>query len=91
MQQQRYCRKRCFLLDPFIGVIRRATEARIVQLEGSRSLARKQPLLEAVTKRLLVKTLRDGKDLACALVIVKCVDISDGAVMSCSSKSCVLV
>jgi hypothetical protein len=33
--------------------------------------AEEQPLLEAVTRQLLVKTLRAGKDLACALVICK--------------------
>jgi hypothetical protein len=30
---------------------------------------RKQPLLEAVTRQLLVKTLQAGKGSACALVI----------------------
>jgi hypothetical protein len=33
--------------------------------------AEEQPLLEAITRKLLVKTLRAGKDLACALVNCK--------------------
>jgi hypothetical protein len=45
------------------GVIWRTTEARIAQLEGSRhSQSRGKPLLEAVTRKRLVKTLRDAKD-----------------------------
>jgi hypothetical protein len=45
------------------------------QYEGSchseRTWAWKQPLLEAVTSQLLVKTLQAGRDLACAVVICK--------------------
>jgi hypothetical protein len=33
--------------------------------------AEEQPLLEAVTRKRLVKTLQTGKDLACAVVICK--------------------
>jgi hypothetical protein len=40
------------------------------------------PLLEAVTRKWLVKTQQAGKDLACA------VEISDGAVITCSSELC---
>jgi hypothetical protein len=43
------------------------------QLDGSRhsekTWPRKQPLLEAVTRQLPLKTPRAGEDLACALVI----------------------
>jgi hypothetical protein len=35
------------------------------------SEAEDYPLLEAVTRQVLVKTLRTGKDLACALVNCK--------------------
>jgi hypothetical protein len=45
--------------------------------------AQKSPLLEAVTRKCLVKTLRAGKDIACALVI-NIVEISDEAVINCN-------
>jgi hypothetical protein len=61
--------KRCFVLGPCKGVIKRTIDERAVQLEEShrseKTSARKQsdwPLLEDVTRHLLVKTLRDGKD-----------------------------
>jgi hypothetical protein len=46
-----------------------------MHLEGSRHSespeAEKQPLLEAVTRQLLVKTLLSGKDLACDFKVWK--------------------
>jgi hypothetical protein len=48
--------------------------------------AEESPFLKFVTRKVLVKAARE--DLACALVIAKCVD-SDSAVIACSSKSCV--
>jgi hypothetical protein len=38
---------------------------------GVRAEAEESPLLEAVTRKRLVKTLQAGKDLACGLVISK--------------------
>jgi hypothetical protein len=38
-----------------------------------------------------VKTLQAGIDLACALVIFKCVEISYGAINKCNYESCVTV
>jgi hypothetical protein len=65
-----YCWKRCFLLGPCKGVIRRTIEARIVQLEESRRSKRtgareaeEYTLLEAVVRERLVKTQQAGKGL----------------------------
>jgi hypothetical protein len=49
--------------------MRKTVEVRIVQFEGSRCSERIRALLEAVTRRRLVKTQQAGKDLACAVVI----------------------
>jgi hypothetical protein len=59
-----------FLLCRSKWIIRRATEARTDSWKGTaverrlRPEAEESPLLEAVTRQLLVKTLRDVKDSA---------------------------
>jgi hypothetical protein len=47
------------------------------------------PLLEAVTRERLLKTQQAERDLAGAVVICKNVEITDGAVIICSSELCV--
>jgi hypothetical protein len=49
--------------------------------------AEESPLLEAVAREQLLKTLRTGEDLVFAAVICS-VKISGGAVITCSSESC---
>jgi hypothetical protein len=51
-------------------------------MHRSRGLA----ILEAITRQLLVKTLRAGKDLACDL---ESVEISSGAIIKCNYEFCV--
>jgi hypothetical protein len=45
------------------------------------------PLLETVTKKRLVKTKQAGKDSVCCSELYV-VEISDGAVITCSYESC---
>jgi hypothetical protein len=52
-----------------------------------RTDAEESPLLGAVTKQRLVKTLQAGEDLACS--DLKSVCVSDSVVITCSSESCI--
>jgi hypothetical protein len=56
---------------------------------GVSTEAEESPLLEAVTKQRLVKTLKAGEGLACC--DLKSVEISESAVIACSSEWCVQV
>jgi hypothetical protein len=51
--------------------------------------AEEYPLLEAIAREWLVKTQQAGKSSACAVVICELVEISGGAVITCTYISCV--